>query len=600
MFIPLFSRLSSRTALLIVFTIGLALLALTSHHHAGAAAWWVGEKIKLPALVRSGWWWGGAITCFMLGGLILTHRWWAKSWPAVWPHPRPTLPKWFGWAMVACVLLGAGLRVPRLGLSLYNDEAHTFRVHLAGEVPKAHRGDPTKFRSVTWWSTFYENRAGNQSPLFSGLARASYDTWRHLTGAPLGTVNETAMRFPAFLCGLGSILVMGVLGWRIGGTGPGLIAAFATACHPWMVRYTSEARCYGLLLLGMPLALLFLEAALRRGRWRDWLGFGACQAFVVITWLGAANFYVGLYFLLFTIKVKDRRSIFFPAMVAGVFAVSLFFLINFLNFFQFQKSLGDPAFFKTTDPFPLSWFQAVGQFLALGTAHGTWWFIFWSSVGIGAWRCLKHHGMAYLCLGATVGAALLTYTYCSWKGIAFLKWYPIFLLPSLLIILSLSIAKRSPWWTATLIVALSISWWPGLKEAIFHSKENLRGAVEIAREVPYPASLQNPHRTLYGITWSESAVYDPSAVSLRTPADLQALVLQARQENRPLFLSHSLRAVGRTDVADLLEMLEDPLQFQLTTTLPGLDEPGYTHRIYRLTPEPTQSLPGQESLGISP
>ena len=40
------------------------------------------------------------------------------------------------------------------------------------------------------------------------------------------------------------------------------------ALHPWMVRYATEARGYGFLMLGVTLAFYFLDRALEDNRWR--------------------------------------------------------------------------------------------------------------------------------------------------------------------------------------------------------------------------------------------------------------------------------------------------------------------------------------------
>ena len=628
---PDFANLNSRLKWRVQCALGGALvgsvifLGGAAERRTLAGRWWEGERMKLELLVPGCWWWAGLAIAALLLGLLMTSPWWLKPWPAVFPKAVPPAPRWLILAVLGVMAVGAAVRIPRLGLSLYNDEAHAFRAHLAGEVPKVWLGNPAKFRALPWWSTLYENRAGNNSPLFSLATRTSYDLWRAISGAPVGQVNETALRLPVLICGVLSIWAMAWLALKLGGPGMALMVAVLTAFHPWHMRYSVEARNYGMLMLALPLLFLSLEVALRTGRWRHWLGFGAVMGLTVSLWLGTAYLMIALYATLSVIAfcrpLRGRRAtLLAPAAVAGICGLGLYLMINLPLHWQLAKALQDPLFFKTPNPFPVAWFQDVAGFLGFGIPghsvdgslsgqpnvmqllRGPW---AWATavaiavwvIGLvaGLWRLCRESGAGLLLAGAFCGGALLIWIYCSVKGIVFLKWYAIFLLPALLLILASGwnhlLKSRAPAWQAVVLLPLLAAWWPGLICYTRQGRENLRGVVEQARGTLYPASLCNPAKTLYGITWSESAVYDPSAIPLKDGTALVALVARARQDNRLLFVAHGHLPQARQNAGDILAILQDSSRFGPAAIFPGLDEGSSTHYLYQLLPTQQSEAP---------
>lgn len=601
-------------------------LVFTREVRDGLSIWWNADKPKLPVLVGASWWWGGVGLAVLGLALLLTSRWWARPWSAVSPVALPKPPRWLWPVVLALMLAGTAIRLPRLGLSLYNDESHAFRAHIAGEVPKAYWGNPDKYRPVTWLSTLYENRAGNNSMPFSILTRLSYDTWRAKTGAPSGRVNEPALRLPVLVCAVLSIGAMAWLGLRLGGPGLALLTALLTTFHPWHMRYSVEARGYGMLMLALPLAFIAFDAALRSGKWRAWVVFALMQYAVLTCWFGASHLLLALHLSLAAYAVepalrgkwqknaalKIRWNLLVPSVVSGVIALGLYLQLNLAQFVQLSKALADPSFFKSPHPFPLEWFQDVGGFLGFGipglwfdsgpgvqptvaSLMGSGW-----SVAVGAgvllWlagllrggaRLVRGVPTGFAVIGGTFGGALLTYAYCTSKGILFLKWYALFLIPGLILLLAAGLqrlGKGRLWAGLLLTLPFLAAWMPGLTFYAHHGRENLRAAVETARGVPYPDSLTNPHDTLYAITWSESPVYDPDAVTLKNGAMLRKLMAQAARDNRKLFVAFGHSAEAHQYAADVLSMVDDPARFRQIARLPGLDDIGYDHYVYQLIP----------------
>ena len=80
------------------------------------------------------------------------------------------------------------------------------------------------------------------------------------------------------------------------------------ALHPWHVRYSSEARGHGFLLLGIPLCFWFLQRALEDDRWRWWLGMGLAQFFASGAFQGIVPFLAVFNGLLLAVMMWQARQ----------------------------------------------------------------------------------------------------------------------------------------------------------------------------------------------------------------------------------------------------------------------------------------------------
>lgn len=605
-------------------------LAATASWRKALPEWWSGRSIKLPDVVHGACWWGGLGALGLLTALYLSSGKWARIWPA--PSPSPSAlpaaraPRWLVVTLLLAMMGGAALRAPRLGLSLYNDECHVFRAQLCGSVPKAHLGNAEKFRQLKWISTLYENRGGNNAMPFSILARSSYEIWRKISGAKAGVVNETALRLPVMICGVLAIGALGWLGWRLNGPATGAAAALLAALHPWHMRYSAEARPHGLLLVILPLLFLALHRAWGSGRWRDWLVFGLLEYLTVACFMAAVHFMIALNAFIFAGALipafRAGRGLFrqriswpllVPATVAGVLAAALFLTVNFPLYVQLAKVLTDPGFFHSPHPFDAAWFRDVGSFLSLGmpVARPTPSAVqpslasLWEMPGLtgilpaaglsglavllaaGLWRLCSRPGTGRMLCLANLGGAALTLLYCQAKGLMFLKWYTLFLLPGILLAAAAGLAAlsggRRPW-GGLLVLPLVLCWLPALSHYRRHSREDLRGVLEAARGTPYPEALKNSRNSLFAVSWSESPVYEPSAATLRTGAELDSLIRTARAEKRELFVEFGFRNQARENAPEVVARLENPQLFEEAGIFPGLDEEESFHYLYRLKP----------------
>ncbi len=605
-------------ALLTLSAAGLLVFAARHQAWMGLVAdWKAGDMKRLEVLVQGSWWWGAVLFAGILGSLALTAPWWRGPWRLAEPGPERPVSRWFLVALVVVMAGGAALRVPRLGLSFYNDESYSFRRHIAGAQTPATGTKPPHFRTVTWKETCYQNLTGNNSMVFSVLARSSYEGWKKASGQPAGTVCEWAVRLPVFICGVLAIGAMGWLGMRLGGPRLGVLVAVLTALHPWQVRYSTEARCYGILLLLLPLLFLALRAALRTGRWRAWLLFGAMEYLTTACFFGAAHLLIGLNLLVAGGAVvmagrpaprrwPDALPCLVPLVVSGLLASGLYLALNLPLFLQTVRLVADQTYLH--DHFTPDWFQDVGSFLAFGipgparVAEGGLPVSFARTAGSAPWLAFSMLGVFLICLGwggarlgrmgatarlvplASLLGAALTLAYCLYQGLVLLPWYSIFLLPAVLLAVaagleglweySLPLTGPMP---GALAAALLLSGWVTVLPFYWNSsRENLRGVVQTVR----------PGDALLGVFWSEAPVYDHSAVVLHTKQDLESLMARAQREHRECYVDAMWRVFVMKAPADQIRVVEDPGQFERIAVFPGLDEPGNTHVLWRMRTAP--------------
>jgi dolichyl-phosphate-mannose-protein mannosyltransferase len=94
---------------------------------------------------------------------------------------------------------------------------------------------------------------------------------------------EGAVRAPFVAAGVGAVLVMALLGRRVGGPATGLLAAGLLAVSPFHVELSQLARPYAFVVLTVALSWLALFRALEGCNVVDWLAFSAAAALAFYT-----------------------------------------------------------------------------------------------------------------------------------------------------------------------------------------------------------------------------------------------------------------------------------------------------------------------------
>lgn len=238
-------------------------------------------------------WWAGALNAFGCCALAATAGLWARPLPAVEPRRAARPPRGFLPLLVLAALVAGALRWPLAHSGLWHDEAWSVRHVIAGDVRVA-GDDPGALRvRVTRWSDVLWNyRKPVNHPLYSASARLSLGGWQRIAGRAPPAFDEFALRLPAWLAALASVVAIGRLLGDWGLPRAGVAAAWLLAIHPWHVRYGADGRGYSFVVLFCLLALFALGRALRGGRWRSWLAYVA--AVLALGWTHSFGAYLVL------------------------------------------------------------------------------------------------------------------------------------------------------------------------------------------------------------------------------------------------------------------------------------------------------------------
>jgi hypothetical protein len=447
----------------------------------------MGRDFTLTEYIQVGIW-GGAIGMTTLLLLLLcTLRWW---WPyteaaqGVVPeltaHPRL---RWEWPVLLGVLLVAGGMRYPMLDMGIRWDEHDNLRRSYHGlmdydRTPRREPWVPADFREA-----FFENERSNNPLLYSVCAQLSLRTWRAITGADRTLFNVTAMRVPAFLAGMGGIVLAWVLARRLGGALPAVLAAALLAVHPLHIRYSVEARSYSLVLLLAPLILLSGLRVLETGRWRWAFAVSASAALIIHAFLGAGYYAmmaaVGLIVVLWRSRQPGAWATFARLCVAGGIVLGVLLWLMAPGLLQARKSLadifdqgglpfvsfvqiwdwmvvgvnlpGDHAFFELRDG-KLGWLDYALQLLQREpvTLLMAWLFIPWLTYK-GALQLLRQQGVVGWFLLITICVAplacLFHHAFITHFGIY--QWYVIYGMPGHFVLLALAChqlgGQRSQW-----------------------------------------------------------------------------------------------------------------------------------------------------------
>jgi hypothetical protein len=262
--------------------------------------------------LRVGLWWGSLYHIVIVTLLVATGRWWgaAKS-PATYSSTlstRRSNPTRLFWILLLALCIVAGIiRWPKMSLSYWGDEGWAVAPYVYGKHVPVDPSDPQGplvHKPVAWENTAFDDRTCGNHYLFSLCQRATLSAWRSWHNLPAEAFDETISRLPPFIAGIGSLALLALMLRSQGRPGAGLTAALMLALHPWHVRYSTEARGYTMMLFFLIFTVWFALIALRSGRWRWWLAFGAAEFLCMYSWKGvmyplaAANAILFLWILL--------------------------------------------------------------------------------------------------------------------------------------------------------------------------------------------------------------------------------------------------------------------------------------------------------------
>lgn len=449
-----------------------------------------GNRIRLPTeyFVQVYSWSALAVNTGILAALLLSSPLWV-GWLSTGTPCANASPSRRGWLILGIgLLVGLSVRLPMMERSLLFDEQDNLRRSFHGYVDISKKGE--KWIGASWQDTFFENRQGNNPPLYGVLARACVDTWRAVTGGEKDTFNLWMLRLPSLLAGLLTMFVI----WRflqsLGMPVAAAIATFLFALHPLAADYNTQARGYGLMLLFAVLSVHFVWHAIRSGSLKMWIAFALSQACMIWSYPGslylplALNSALGVYFLLRWWRNSDRTGI-TKYVLANVLSLMLI-LQAMLPVLVQTKIYLDKKFAKS--PLRIEWaFMAWHtSFAGRHVPEVSWWnshpdgerdlaayikedylkekkllglitlILSPALVILGVRRLRKKDGIASLLITAALISPILTFIHHKFiTGLWVYYWYIIFVLPFLCMAIAIGLAsiriRKFP--AATVVIA---------------------------------------------------------------------------------------------------------------------------------------------------
>ncbi len=573
-----------------------------------------------------GLWWAAVANTGVLAILLATSGKWmpGKRGPAAagrlalaqcdGAHVGLPSSRWVWGLVMGAVLWGAWERWPKLSQSLWNDEAYSLKRFVHGAWERQKNGT-VAFEPVTWTDTLFENRNGNNHLLNSLTARLALEVWHALSGAPREAFSETAARMPHLIAGLGTILLVFLLGREVGSPLAGLGGAWLLALHPWHVRYSVEMRGYSLMLFFLALSLMGLVRALRTDRIRWWLLFGASEALFLLSFSGALYVAICVNAMCAFELVRRREWSLTSRLVAfNAFAavpVLQWMLPNVPQILAWLHK-DQPAY--VTDIW--QWLRDLASVLAVGwqydnpypeTHVGTDWrhLATGSPLSPGALAALlallavtgivmawRRGTAARLIVIAPVTAALLNLAANLRPGSPMTVWYLVYLLIPATLSSCLTLVAAGQWRNLRWLPLALCAWFvirygmltaPAAAALRLHDRQPMRETIAFIH-----AQSPGAMTATFGRSDQQHTVYDRGVVVLRSAKDLDACVAKSRDAATPLYIYYCSDDVHtRPDAnADLDEraihaQVTKSAKFEKVAEYPGSEEL-WSYRVYRL------------------
>jgi mannosyltransferase len=193
------------------------------------------------------------------------------------------LERWEAGALAALLLLALVVRLVGLNASLWYDEVATL----------------TNFVRLPWGELVSDFSSLNNHMFYSLQAKAAVELFGE---------SAWALRLPALLMGMASLILIWWLARKEVGHGAAMVTLFLLALSYHHVWFTQNARGYTGLLTWTTAATILMMSGVRRPRWRVWSLYGLCLAAGMYTHLSAGFFFVahGVVFAILVIAALLR------------------------------------------------------------------------------------------------------------------------------------------------------------------------------------------------------------------------------------------------------------------------------------------------------
>ncbi|MCB1092236.1 MAG: glycosyltransferase family 39 protein, partial [Verrucomicrobiae bacterium] len=551
------------------------------------------------------------------------------------PDPPQTKSSRFGsWlrtlTILGAVALGAWTMWPRLDLSLWGDEEATTRRFIIGHVYRSEDGKSFTVKTPAWRKAIWNwDNGPNNHTLFNILARLSHGPADTSGKDPEQFYfSERRIRMPSFVATLllipSAAWLVGLLGFPRGAP----LTAYVLALHPWIIRYGSDARGYALLMLLVVLTLACLILALKRpsqARW--WIGFGLCEALLLLANLTGIYFLVPLnaagLLLAWAPWRTGRRN---PFKVASLWRFGAATLLGAMVTIQVQMPiiLQAPSYFSkgrfVGEGVNLPLLQDSLAFWSLGTPWNPWepgnpMALTWHDL-------TAAHPFSITLAAAVIGICFLAGTIAlllrpgaRWWLLALLApiplmfldaertenvmypWYSVGLFPLLIVLVGLGFGALMPViprWPAlsnclltlagsVVVVAIFAMATQAQREIIrHHPVEPLAESVRLTREVVNPFHPDIDRSLTLGFVHA-TRLYDPAMTLADNDEEFVAAIRAAEAQGKPLWVNAANLGLAKSVYPMASELVEDRDAFEAPIVLYGLQQP-CTRSVFRYRP----------------
>lgn len=585
-----------------------------------------GKKLRPEHYVVTGLWWAAMLNFGIAIGVFLVAPLLFRELPGGMPKPvsmglNGRQKAWLIVGLSFAAGLSGFLQLPRLSMSLWGDEEFTTKRFVVGYY-RRDAADAMELKRPDWVATAWDFRSGaNNHQLFSVLSRLSHSFHEASSDPAEVYFSEPLVRLPSFLASLGTIFAVGWLVALLGAPRGAVVAAFFLALHPWFLRYGPEARGYGLLMLLITLALIFLQKAASGGKWRHWLAFGVVEFLCFVSYMGSVHFILmlnlsGLLLVLFGQSQKSARLPQFGrfvtvnVMAAGMVILAAAPVILPLRAWYENKvkagQWGEPPDTKwmidslcqlssglpwhswdASNPLSLS-LEAMPRGLTVALLVMVAAFVL-----LGVVRLLVGKKAKRLLIPALLLPGLLMVLEAVVMENFLFSWYLLVSLPMVVVFVGLGVdfvgsrMKTSTQKTAA-VSALAVVCF-GFLLTLTHepvhllrtqSVEPLYKSVALTRKVINPAdpAIDEGVITIGMSMWTEA--YDPAARFVHNEDELRAELARARAEGKALYVNFGQQLLAREQLPDIMEIIEDEELFELVEVLYGQWQP-CTRWVYR-------------------
>lgn len=610
-------------------------------------------KVKPAEMARTAAYWGACAGSGVAILLLLTRCVWVgESRPATLGSSGKHAPSgeakgrrrfvvgtfWF--VVILAMVVGTVLRMQRMEFSFYNDENHVYTRIIAGQWKGVPGEDGAEFKQPSWGKTAFSNQTGNNGFLYSITARAVFDAWRAKNPIADGTVVEWVPRSPVLVFGVLTILVIALAGHALKGPWAGAAAAWILALHPWHLRFSTEARAYGMAMFFVVMSIWLLVKCWQTNAWRWWLPYGLTQLLTVYTYPGTIFFVLSVNVVLAGLLglgmfSQNRRAAgvsITRLSVSGLLAAIPAMMLLVVPVLETREAMNESAAVAQESVDPRWWADSVTSLfvgcpwfnftpdsrsaLAMEYAvdQGIWLLVLGLALSVlagfvGIVMLFKHaptRAIAWV-LMAGLGSLGLLYFNSAQNQVALMTWYAAPMVPVVVLIMGVGVgavatrlgrggfAAAAPAFVLLAVVTWGILLTRPISVVTSMPKADPRAVVRSARGGDFPDFDERP---ITLSLWFDGDNYDPYLTNF--PGDdseslrlLDRSITLAEEEGRPLFVYVAQTNKARSSHPKTMERLSMGGEFSRGVYQEGLGTNLFDNYAYEWRPRVYQEVLGQ-------